>query len=177
MTPDDCAVTALKSVVLPTLGKPTNPARSMLANNSSCVRNQHFNMTSLGCPARTPNCVSQKQEAGRATRPASHEHDEPRKLTIYFLHCDRDGGIFPGGAAVRHPVAGFRVTHQFVRGSVSLRFEFTDDILGRGDLVGAIHEVDRNCCYGLRLVIKDLHGLGIVENIEVLIVTLVARAT
>src|SRR5437764_1952330 len=122
-------------------------------------------------------CVSKNKRPDERTRPASHEVDEPRELTIYFLHRDRGGRIFPGGPAVRDPVAGLRIAHQFVCGPVSLCIEFAADyVLSRGDLAGAAHKVDRDCRYRLgRLVIKDLHGLGIVENIEVLIVAFVAR--
>src|SRR5207248_1883125 len=104
-----------------------------------------------------------------------HEHDKCRELTIYFLHRDRGGRIFSGGPAVRHPISGLGIAHQFVGGPVSLDLKFTDHVLRIGDLTGAAHKIDRDCVYGLRLVIKNLDGLGIVENIEVLLVTFVTR--
>src|SRR5947207_7386265 len=121
-------------------------------------------------------CLKNKKP-GERTRPASHEVDESRGLMINFLHRDRGGGIFPGRPAVRHPVTGFGIADQFVSGPVSLCLKITAyDVLSCGDLVAATHEVYRNCHYRLRLVIKNLHGLRIVENIKVLLVTLVARA-
>src|SRR5436190_17422924 len=118
-------------------------------------------MATPGCPAWTPKCVSQKnKKPDERTRPASHVVDEPRELTINFLHRDCGGGIFPGRPAVRHPVTGFRIAYHLVRRPIGLRIRFTsDDILSCGDLVGAAHEVDRDCGYGLRLVIKDLDRL------------------
>src|SRR2546421_3524693 len=124
-------------------------------------------------------CVSQKQKAGRADSAGLMNTMSLRRSTIYFLHRNRDRGRVSGGPAIRNPVTGFRIAHQFVRGPISLRLWFTaENIFGYRDLGSAIHEVNRNCRDRLgRLVIKDLHRLDIIENIEVLIVTFVARAT
>src|SRR5947207_14673120 len=95
--------------------------------------------------ADTELCVSETNRPDERTRPASHERDELRESTIYFLHSNRDGGIFSRGPAVRDPVTGFRIAHQFVRGPISLRLRFTaQNVFARGDLGGAIHEVNRN---------------------------------
>src|SRR5882724_6774100 len=50
-------------------------------------------------------------------------------------------------------------------------------MLGRRNPARAVHIIDRNCRYRARLVVKDLHDLGVVGHIEILLGAFVVRAS
>jgi hypothetical protein len=51
-----------------------------------------------------------------------------------------------------------------------------NNFLRSGNTGRAAHEINRNRCDGLGLVIVDLHRLVVIEEIDILILCLIARA-
>src|SRR4051812_799103 len=101
------------------------------------------------------SALSSGQNKSRTNhRPAGKKETGSLNLLIDLLHCDGDGRRFTGGAAVSNPVTCPWIPHHFVSGTVRLGVDFAaDDSFRRRNCIRAVHEVDGNRSYGLRLVV------------------------
>src|SRR6185369_9314646 len=73
----------------------------------------------------------------------------------------------------RNPVTGFRIAHEFILRAIGLRFDVgAKHLLRSDDLLGAVHEINGDGGH-LALVVKHLASFFFIEDVEILLITLV----